>query len=68
MVAGSDLVLTAPRHLADHYSAYLPMTKLPVPFELDGFTVVQCWHQRTHLDPVRKWFRQRIYSAAVSPG
>ena len=65
VVARSDLVLTAPYHLAKHYSSFLPLAQLPVPFELPGFSVVQCWHERTHLDAVRKWFRQRIQAAAL---
>ena len=66
VVARSDLALTAPSHLAAHYREYLPLVERPLPFEVAGFSVVQCWHERTHQDPVRRWFRLQLQAAAPS--
>ncbi len=66
IVARSDLALTAPSHLAEHYREYLPLVERPLPFEVGGFSVVQCWHERTHQDPVRRWFRLQLQAAAPS--
>jgi DNA-binding transcriptional LysR family regulator len=64
VVAQSDLALSAPHHLIEHYCSYLPLVERPLPFEVPGFSVVQIWHERTHEDPVRRWFRQQVQAAA----
>ncbi len=32
----------------------------PCPITIPKITFVQCWHQRTHNDPLRKWLRRQI--------
>ena len=66
VVAQSDLALTAPHHLTEHYCSYLPLVEKPLPFEVPGYAVAHYWHERTHDDPVRRWFRQQIEKAAPS--
>ncbi len=65
VVAGSDLVWTAPERMARAYAALLPLTVVPVPIALEGFTVWQSWHERRHRDPGHAWLRQRVRAVAA---
>lgn len=66
IIAHSDLVLTAPSRLAAAYQRELPVTVLPPPLELPGFTVVQVWHERHHADPAHRWLRQLVFDGCQS--
>jgi DNA-binding transcriptional LysR family regulator len=66
VVAASDLVWTAPERMARAYTALLPLTVLPVPIPLEGFTVWQSWHERRHRDPGHAWLRSRVRAVAAS--
>ena len=65
VVAASDLVWTAPERMARAYAKLLPLTVLPVPIALEGFTVWQSWHERRHRDPGHAWLRQRVHAVAA---
>lgn len=58
IVAESDLVLTAPRRVAETYCRDLPVRMVAPPVSLPGFTVVQVWHERQHHDPAHAWLRR----------
>lgn len=66
IVAGSDLVLTAPRRLALAYQRSLPLRIVRPPMAVPGFTVRQIWHERYHADPAHRWLRQRIAEACAA--
>ena len=66
VVAGSDLVWTAPERMARAYAALLPLVLRPVPIPLEGFTVWQSWHERRHRDPGHAWMRARVRAVAAS--
>jgi DNA-binding transcriptional LysR family regulator len=66
VVARSDLVLTAPRHVAEAFAATHPLQLLAPPIELPTFDVVQMWHQRYQDDDAHQWLRRTI--ATCSPG
>lgn len=65
VVAASELVWTAPERMARAYAALLPLTVVPVPIPLEGFTVWQSWHERRHRDPGHAWLRQRVRAVAA---
>lgn len=58
----TDLLLTAPRKLAERYAEYLPVEIFPAPMEIGPVNVAQVWHQRAHADPFHKWMRAMIKS------
>ncbi|HLU64736.1 MAG TPA: LysR family transcriptional regulator [Kofleriaceae bacterium] len=60
IVATSDLVLTAPRRLAQVFARTLPVRLLAPPLRVPGFTVVQVWHERHHGDPAHAWLRRQL--------
>ncbi|MDB4931794.1 MAG: LysR family transcriptional regulator [Myxococcaceae bacterium] len=65
VVAGSDLVWTAPERMARAYAKLLPLVLRPVPIALEGFTVWQSWHERRHRDPGHAWLRARVHAVAA---
>ena len=58
LVAGSNLLIMAPKRLADFFAAQLPIKILPAPIEIPTMCVAVYWHERYHRDPANKWLRQ----------
>lgn len=59
IVAETDLVLTAPRRVAER-STHLDLVAVDPPLELTGFTVSQLWHERVHKSPPHAWLRSVV--------
>lgn len=73
LLRGTDLLLTCLRSLAVEASARDDdLVMYPLPLTLPGIEVMQIWHERTHADPLRRWFRQQLWAvahqAAISTG
>ena len=66
IVARSDLILTAPRLLAETFARTHPLQLIEPPLELPTFDIVQVWHGRYQHDPGHRWLRHTI--AASSSG
>jgi DNA-binding transcriptional LysR family regulator len=66
VVARSDLLLTAPRLVAEAFAATHPLQLLEPPLALPTFDVVQIWHQRFQDDAAHQWLRRTI--ATCVPG
>ncbi|WP_051226053.1 type 2 periplasmic-binding domain-containing protein [Moraxella caprae] len=50
----SDLVAVLPKHLAQT----LPNVRLQnPPINIDGFTIMMTWHERTEQDMAHRWLR-----------
>jgi DNA-binding transcriptional LysR family regulator len=64
IVATSDLVLTAPRRIAERFAAILPLRILEPPLSLAPFSVHLAWHERDDADPAHVWLRRAISRAA----
>jgi DNA-binding transcriptional LysR family regulator len=64
-LAGSDLIATVPRRVAEQIAANaaLMMTALPIDFEM---TVSMAWHRRAAADPAQSWFRALLTDATAS--
>jgi DNA-binding transcriptional LysR family regulator len=63
IVAGSDLVLTAPASLARLAGADVVVREPPLP--LPGHAVTLVWSERVHADPGSRWFRALVREAAA---
>lgn len=63
VLAGSDLLLTAPSLLIRQLAKTIPLSVFEPPFDVPDFTIVQVWHERNHLDPGHKWFRECMKAA-----
>jgi DNA-binding transcriptional LysR family regulator len=68
LVATSDLVLTLAARIAKVLAQPLRLAVLSPPPELglERFTMSAVWHQRTHGDPMHRWFRELIASEAAA--
>lgn len=61
LVRGTDLLLTCLRSLAEEAVDRDPDLRIhALPLDLPRVEVMQIWHERTHADPLRRWFRQLV--------
>ncbi|MCU1724071.1 LysR substrate-binding domain-containing protein [Pseudomonas sp. 5P_5.1_Bac1] len=61
LVRGTDLLLTCLRSLAEEAVERDPDLRIHrLPLDLPRVEVMQIWHERTHADPLRRWFRQQV--------
>lgn len=64
VVAATDLAWVGPERMVRNYPRSLPVVARPVPFELEGFTLVAYSHEREHKDPAHRWFRATLATIA----
>ncbi len=67
-VEQSDLLFTAPQHVAGHLSKLFHLRAHPLPVDLGTVVTRIVWHERFHHDPGNLWLRkrvERIYRATV---
>lgn len=57
VVAGSDLILTVPERIARAFAKMLPLRIVEPPLAVEGFDVIQYWHERQARDPAHVWLR-----------
>jgi len=68
IVAGSDLLLTAPKRLGETMAASIPeLAILPAPFEVMPFEIRQQWHERFHQDSGNRWLRELVFGLFHQP-
>jgi DNA-binding transcriptional LysR family regulator len=67
IIARGDLVLTAPRALADLVGE-LPLVVLPLPLPLPDHNLNLVWHERFSADPGHRWLRELIAETAAPFG
>jgi len=60
IVARTNHVAVVPRRIALQSRARWPLKVMPLPFEAEGFALSLYWHDRTHSDPLHRWFRKRL--------
>lgn len=65
VVARSNLVLTAPRRLAEVFARHFALEVYEPPVALSSFTLEQLWHERYDADPAHRWLRERVQAAVV---
>ena len=63
IVASSNLLLTAPRRLAQAMISTRADLKMgPTPFEVAPFAIRQQWHEKFQVDGGSRWLRTRFFS------
>ena len=60
LVAGTDMILTTARSVAESFSEFLPIQLLEPPLELQRGTVSMVWHPRNHGEEAHRWLRSCI--------
>ena len=66
IVARTNLALTIPQRLASMLQRSLRLVVMPMPLALQGYTLAQMWHDRTHADPAHVWLRRTIAEVCES--
>jgi DNA-binding transcriptional LysR family regulator len=64
-LAGSDLVATVPRRVAELIAATARVAVTPLPIDF-ALTVSTAWHRRAATDPAQSWFRSLLIEAAAA--
>jgi DNA-binding transcriptional LysR family regulator len=60
ILEASDFILTCPKSLAENYCSTHKLSIAPAPIEIPPVEVKMVWHERTHADPLCRWFRGQI--------
>lgn len=60
IVAGSELLLTIPQHIAHHAAPQFGLVHSPLPFALSPFIYSLIWHERQHQDAGHRWLRRML--------
>lgn len=71
IVAGSDLLATVPRDLAEVLASHADLRVLEAPIALPVIDVRQFWHRRVHNDAANVWLRgvvQALFGGRSAPG
>jgi len=59
ILRASDMVAILPSRLVTDMSG---LTIFPPPINVQGFTKVAAWHERTHRDPAQRWLRELLFT------
>jgi DNA-binding transcriptional LysR family regulator len=65
VVAGTDLVMTLPRRIADTFGGVRGLRKFRPPVAVEGFDVVLAFHPRSIAEPSIHWLKQLIRAVAA---
>jgi len=60
----NDVAAILPRRVFEAVAARYRLTALELPFALEGFSLEQCWHERSRRDAGHAWLRQRVVELA----
>lgn len=58
IIAGTDMLLTLPEHIARHTAGPFGLVQFPLPFESPHFEYSLIWHERQHHQAGHRWLRQ----------
>ncbi len=58
----SDLISVVPKRLTHDLPG---LTVLPPPLDIQGFSKIVVWHERTHRDAGHRWLRDLLFSTAL---
>jgi DNA-binding transcriptional LysR family regulator len=65
IAANTDLIITLPSHVANHYAEAQHLRMFPPPVALKGFDVVMAFHARSVADPPIEWLKQPLRVVAA---
>ena len=64
LVAGSDMICTLPRRLAEHAQKHHQIKILPLPFDFETVPVFMIYSREKREDAAHKWLRQQLQKLA----
>jgi LysR family transcriptional regulator, transcriptional activator of nodD3 and syrA len=65
IVAGSDLIHTVPRSLAERLAPATGLAIADLPFKIAPAPIGQIWHERHQTDPAHAWLRAQVKQNAL---
>lgn len=66
VLLNSNHLSIMPQGYVENRMSILPLSSSVVPFEVPSPDMYLYWHERTHMDPAHRWFRQQLAQAFVS--
>jgi DNA-binding transcriptional LysR family regulator len=60
IVAGTDLVVSLPKHVADVWAGLVKVKVHPLPIKIPSFDVSLYWHPRVENDAANRWLRDAL--------
>ncbi|WP_342375401.1 LysR family transcriptional regulator [Myxococcus stipitatus] len=60
VVAATELVATLPESLVREQGARLAVQPVDAPYPARSVKISMCWHERTHVDPAARYFRELV--------
>jgi DNA-binding transcriptional LysR family regulator len=60
IVAGTDLIVSLPAHVADVWTHLVKMKVHPLPIRIPSFDVSLYWHPRVENDAANRWLREAM--------
>lgn len=66
IVAETDLLSTMPEKVAQGITRFADIELFEVPLDLNPVDVVLLWHERTHTNPLQRWFRELVVRICAS--
>lgn len=68
IVADTDLLAVMPEKVARGMMKFADVVVFETPLELTPIDVVLLWHDRTHTNPVQRWFRELVIHVCADLG
>jgi DNA-binding transcriptional LysR family regulator len=60
IVAGTDLIVSLPAHVADVWAGLVKVKVHPLPISIPSFAVSLYWHARVENDSANRWLREAM--------
>ena len=66
IVAKTDMLLSLPLRIAQHFVRLAPLKILPVPIDLPIYDLVMVWHPLREKNPAHHWLREQILAVCLT--
>lgn len=67
IVQQTDLLATLPATVAHRFATFTDIEVFEPPLALQPLDVVLLWHDRTHTNPLHRWFREQVIALCAQP-
>lgn len=67
IVQQTDLLATLPATVAYRFASFTNIEVFEPPLELEPLNVMLLWHDRTHTNPLHRWFRDQVIALCAQP-
>ena len=67
IIEQTDLIATVPEKVAKGFTQFTDIEIFEPPLDLEPFGVVLLWHDRTHNNPLQRWFRELVIELFQDP-